>query len=106
MAANYFKMATRRDDGPRVRANHSQDAYSMDRAETPLPPPPAPQWGGRALLRFATVHLLFLVACFAVGRPRFAYLATPAFTRLAQVKGSQLSSRRSQRWLSTLPGRG
>jgi hypothetical protein len=49
----------------------------MDHAETPLPPPPPPRWEGRALFRFATVHPLFLVACFAVGEATFRLLGNP-----------------------------
>jgi hypothetical protein len=49
----------------------------MERAEISLPAPPPAQWGGRALVRFAAVHLLFLAACFAVGEATFLLLGNP-----------------------------
>ncbi len=58
----------------------------MRHARRSLPEPPPAQWKGRALLKFSVVHMLFLVACFAVGETVFRFLGHPAVYEIGPGK--------------------
>jgi len=51
----------------------------MEHSEGALPDPPSHSVSGRALLRFGTVHLMFLALCFGIGETMFLVLGHSEF---------------------------